>query len=312
MSDEEKPVSQAPRDAQGRFLRGYSGNPKGKPVGIMTEAARAAAGLLSASAPMLVGKAIEQALLGKSGPLKYCLDRIIATQKDQPVVFEMTPRADNQEGGPGNGAGDAPGEAPSFAALMARVAAAVAEGTITPSQAATLSQAFADHARGVETQERARQQRLAVDAPLVWNRMQLRACVALADGVREICEEAGEVDDRVPPLCIPIIRIGRRALVELAKIEDHAAQMLADEAFVVEHPMPEDHPRLPLAAEMAALWRKLDEYLDDHMNQLEEKIEERFAARQAAGEPDPIYRAWIFQPLEVRAARFARKAPEST
>jgi hypothetical protein len=142
--------------------------------------------------------------------------------------------------------------------------------------------------------------------------MQLRACVALADGVREISEEAGEVDDRVPPLCLPIMRTGRRALIELAKIEDHAAQMLADEAFVVEHPMPQDHPRHPIAAEMAELWHKLSEYLDDHMYRLEPQIEERFAARQAAGEPDPIYRAWIFQPLEVRAARLARKSPEST
>ena len=202
-------------------------------------------------------------------------------------------------------------DTPSFAGMMAAVAAAAAEGSITPSEAATLCQAFADHARAVETRQRAEQQRLALDAPAVWNRMQLRACVALADGVHEICEEAGEVDSRVPPLCTPIIRTGRMALIELAKIEDHAAQILADEAFVVEHPMPEDHPRHPLAAEMALLWRKLSKYLDDHMYGLEQQIEERFAAREAAGEPDPIYRAWIFQPLEVRAARFARKPPES-
>jgi hypothetical protein len=294
MSDEAQPDPEPRRDDHGRYVKGYSGNPAGKPAGIMSEAARAAAGLLNASAPVLVGKAIELALLGKSGPLKYCLDRIIAPQKDQPVIFEAPD-------------GDHPGGAPDFAHMMAAVATAAAEGSITPSQAATLCQAFADHARGVETQQRAEQQRIATDAPAVWNRMQLRACVALADGVREISEEAGEVDDRVPPLCLPIMRTGRMALIELAKIEDHAAQMLADEAFVVEHPMPEDHPRLPIAAEMAALWHKLSEYLDDHMYRLEPQIEERFAAREAAGEPDPIYRAWIFQPLEVRAARFAPK-----
>jgi hypothetical protein len=299
MSDEQTPGSEPQRDTRGRYVKGFSGNPAGKPAGIMSEAARAAAGLLNASAPVLVSKAIELALLGKSGPLKYCLDRIIAPQKDQPVIFEAPE-------------GDRPGEAPDFAGMMATVAAAAAEGSITPSQAATLCQAFADHARGLETQQRVEQQRLAADAPAVWNRMQLRACVALADGVREISEEAGEVDDRVPPLCLPIMRTGRRALIELAKIEDHAAQMLADEAFVVEHPMPEDHPRHPIAAEMAELWHKLSEYLDNHMYRLEPQIEERFAARQAAGEPDPIYRAWIFQPLEVRAARLARKSPEST
>ena len=44
------------------------------------------------------------------------------------------------------------------------------------------------------------------------------------------------------------------------------------------------------------------------MDELEAKIEERFAARQAAGEPDPIYRSWVFQPLQVRAARVAGSA----
>jgi hypothetical protein len=212
MSDEQTPGSEPQRDTRGRYVKGFSGNPAGKPAGIMSEAARAAAGLLNASAPVLVSKAIELALLGKSGPLKYCLDRIIAPQKDQPVIFEAPE-------------GDRPGEVPDFAGMMATVAAAAAEGSITPSQAATLCQAFADHARGLETQQRVAQQRLAADAPAVWNRMQLRACVALADGVREISEEAGEVDDRVPPLCLPIMRTGRRALIELAKIEDHAAQM---------------------------------------------------------------------------------------
>ena len=290
MSDDPKENSDSRRDERGRYVQGFSGNPKGKPAGIMNEATRTAAMLLNASAPVLVSKAIELALLGKAGPLKFCLDRIIAAQRDQPIVFERSPESGSAD----------------FAGMTAAIAAAAAEGSINPSQAATLCQAFADHARGIATQERSKAPRLAADAPEIWIRMQLRACVALADGVREIRDEAGEVDQRVPPLCIPIIRIGRRALMELARIGDHAEQMLADEAFVVEHPMPEDHPRHPIAAEMAALWRPLGAYLDDRMYALEQQIEERVAAREAAGEPDPIYRSWIFQPMEVRAARFAR------
>jgi hypothetical protein len=34
------------------------------------------------------------------------------------------------------------------------------------------------------------------------------------------------------------------------------------------------------------------------MHRLESQIEERFAAREAAGEPDPIYRSWVFTPVE--------------
>jgi hypothetical protein len=241
---------------------------------------------------VLVHKAIELALNGKTAPLKYCLDRIIAPQRDQPVVFE-TPLA-------GDGRRD-------LAGTMALIAAAAVEGTINPSQAATLCQAFADHARAVETRERAEAQRLAADVPAIWNRFQLRLCVALADGVREILDEGGEVDAKIPPLCTPILRVGRRALVHLAQIGDRAELILADEAFVAQHPHPpEDGALHPLAEEMLPLYRDLERYLNRNMDWLDEKIEERFDARQAAGEPDPIYRSWIFQPIEVRAARYAK------
>src|ERR1051326_533664 len=173
----------------------------------MNDATPPAASLLTASAPVLVSKAIELALLGKSWPLKFCLDRIIAPQKDQPVLLEALSE------------GDGPGRAADFTAMMAAIASAAAEGSINPSQAATLCHAFAERARALETQERVDVQRGAVDAPAIWNRMQLRACVAIADGVREICEEGGEVDNQVPPLCLLIIRLGRMALLQLAKIE---------------------------------------------------------------------------------------------
>src|SRR5439155_8012911 len=141
-----------------------------------------------------------------------------------------------------------------------------------------------------ETQELSQDARTIVDAPAIWNRMQLRACYAIADGVREIRDEAGEVDPRIPDLCTPILRIGRVAIGQLAILGDRAELILADEAFLADHPVPADHPPHPLAAEMGPLSRKLQRYLDAHMDRLEQAIEERFAAREAAGEPDPSYR----------------------
>ncbi|TMJ62334.1 MAG: hypothetical protein E6G81_02345 [Alphaproteobacteria bacterium] len=158
-----------------------------------------------------------------------------------------------------------------------------------------------------ETQERAEAQQVAADVPAIWTRMQLRACVALADGVREIRGEGGEVDDKIPPLCTPIMRVGRRALLNLAQIGDHAELILSDEAYVAQHPhQPEGFKQHPLAEEIVPLWQELQSYLNRNMDWLDAKIDERFAARQAAGEPDPIYRSWIFQPMEVRAARYAK------
>jgi hypothetical protein len=291
MSDEQQENPDPGRDGRGRYVKGFSGNPAGKPAGIMNEATRIAAMILTGSTTVLVYKAIELALNGKTGPLKYCLDRIIAPQKDQPVVVE-TPLE---------------GDGPDVAGAMALIAAAATEGSINPSQAATLCHAFAEHARAVETRERAAAQRIAADVPAIWNRFQLRICVALADGVREISDEGGEVDDKIPALCAPILRVGRRALVQLAVIGDRAELILADEAFVAQHPHPpEDVSLHPLAEEMLPLYRDLERYLNRNMDWLDEKIEERFDARQAASEPDPIYRSWIFQPLDVRAARYAK------
>src|SRR2546423_519724 len=235
MSDDQSESSDPRRDGLGRYVKGFSGNPAGKPAGILNEATRVAAMLLDASTPVLVSKAIELALNGKVVPLKFCLDRIIAPQRDQPVVFETSPQ------------GDGPRD---LAGAMALIAAAAAEGTINPSQAATLCQAFADHARGIETQERSQAQRTIVDAPAIWNRMQLRACYAIADGVREIRDEAGEVDPRIPDLCTPILRIGRVAIGQLAILGDRAELILADEAFLSDHPVPAHHPPHPLAAGM--------------------------------------------------------------
>jgi hypothetical protein len=292
MSDDQKENPEAQRDGRGRYVKGVSGNPAGKPAGIMNEATRIAAMILTGSTPVLVHKAIELALMGKTAPLKYCLDRIIAPQRDQqPVVVETPPEDDG----------------PDVAGAMALIAAAATEGTINPSQAATLCHAFAEHARAVEIQERTEAQRITADVPAIWNRFQLRICVALADGVREISDEGGEVDDRIPALCAPILHVGRRALVHLAQIDDRAELILADEAFVAQHPHPpEDVSLHPLAEEVLPLWRELQTYLNRNMASIDEKVEERFAAREAAGEPDPIYRSWIFQPMEVRAARFAR------
>ena len=50
--------------------------------------------------------------------------------------------------------------------------------------------AFAEHARAIGTRERTEAQRITADVPAIWNRFQLRLCVALADGVREILDES--------------------------------------------------------------------------------------------------------------------------
>src|SRR5258708_18155878 len=81
----------ARRDRSGRFLRGASGNPLGRPAGIMNQATRDAAVLLGGEARALTRKAIELALAGELAALRLCIDRIIAPQREQPVAFAMPP-----------------------------------------------------------------------------------------------------------------------------------------------------------------------------------------------------------------------------
>jgi hypothetical protein len=197
MSDEQE-TDGVNRDWCGRFVKGVSGNPTGRPRGIVSETTRIATLLLSERAPELVNAAIDRALAGKDMPLKLCLDKIIPAPKDQPVAFVMPALGD-----------------------------------------------------------------------------------VIADAVREISEEAGEVDDRVPKLCAPMLRLGYMAAGMLAAIPDRAELAWADRACFAMHPKPPDHPPHPLAAEMGVLLEKLTDYLDRHMARLEREIE----ARDVAGRP---------------------------
>src|SRR5207245_7032092 len=230
MSDENG-FTRIRRDRRGHFQKGVSANPAGRPRGIMNEATRIAAMLLTERAPDVVTTAIDMAVVGKDVPLKLCLDKIIASQKDQPVAFAMPP------------VGDGAGLAGAVAALWN----AVAEGLVTPSQAASLSQALEAQTRAIEAHERTEARRAAAAAPAIYNRTQLRGCVAIAGGVREICDEAGEVDQRARDLCTPILRIGEMALGALVAIPDRPELVLADRAFVAGHPAPSVHSSHPLA-----------------------------------------------------------------
>src|SRR5262249_2791205 len=149
--------------------------------------------------------------------------------------------------------------------------------------------------RAPEARERIAARHIAADIPAAWNRMQLRVCLAIADAVREISEEVGEVDERVAKLCAPLLRLGHMAAGLLAAIPGRADLASSDRGLFATHPQPPDQPPHPLAAEMAVLLRKLVGYLDSHMAQLEQDVEERAASREAAGEPDPIYRSSVLR-----------------
>ena len=81
----------APRDADGRWRKGASGNPTGRPKGSRNQATRMAEALLDAASAMLTKKAIELAMDGDGIALRFCLARILAPRRFAPVELDLPP-----------------------------------------------------------------------------------------------------------------------------------------------------------------------------------------------------------------------------
>jgi hypothetical protein len=107
----------------GRFSKGRSGNPRGKPKGARHRTTLAAEALLDGEAEALTRKAIELALAGDAVALRLCLERIIPPRRQRPINFKLPPL---------RSAADAP-------SALAKLAAGVASAEITSAEAAEMA-----------------------------------------------------------------------------------------------------------------------------------------------------------------------------
>ena len=128
------------RDEGGRFAKGSSGNPAGKPRGARNRTTLAAQRLLEGEAKRLTRKAIELALAGDSTALRLCLDRVIPPRRS-PVVQISIPALRSTR--------DA-------VEASARVVQAAADGEITLADAEALGRLLELNRRLIETEELAR------------------------------------------------------------------------------------------------------------------------------------------------------------
>ena len=138
---------QKPRGPGRRFAKGQSGNPAGRIPGSRNQATLAAEILLDGEAEALTRKAVERALEGSDLALRLCLDRILAPRRERTVRFSLPPI-------------ESPAD---LAAALGAVAAAVAEGALTPGEAAELSQVAATFIRAIETADFERRLQLVED-----------------------------------------------------------------------------------------------------------------------------------------------------
>src|SRR5712672_3245124 len=113
---------------------GNSGNPNGRPKGARNKVTLAIEALLDGEAEALTRKAIELAKGGDLTALKLCLDRLAPPRKDRHVAFELPPVAC---------AADA-------VKASAALVAAVADGDLTPAEAAELGKLIEAYVKALE------------------------------------------------------------------------------------------------------------------------------------------------------------------
>jgi hypothetical protein len=139
-------LKQEGRDAQGRFLKGRSGNPagafrkgrsgnpKGRPPGARNKATETAELLLDGEAAALTRKAVERALEGDGMALRLCLERIIPARRGRAVQLAVPPMRGTADLG----------------STMAAITTAAMQGVITPGEAGDLARVVEIYVRAVE------------------------------------------------------------------------------------------------------------------------------------------------------------------
>jgi hypothetical protein len=129
----------APKQRQrGRpFPKGVSGNPAGKRTGTRNRVTVAAEALLDGDVEALTRKAIEMAKQGDITALRLCLDRVVSPRWERCVQFRLPEL---------RSAADATG-------AMGAIIEAVANGHLTPSEAAELSKLVEAYVRSLEATE---------------------------------------------------------------------------------------------------------------------------------------------------------------
>jgi hypothetical protein len=119
----------------GRFRKGQSGNPAGKPKGARHKATMAAEALLDNEAEALTRKAIERAKEGDGVALRLCLERILPARKDRAVSLDL-PKIET---------------ASDVLKAISAILASVADGELTPSEAGDVVRIVEASAKAVDS-----------------------------------------------------------------------------------------------------------------------------------------------------------------
>jgi hypothetical protein len=130
------PATTGPKQ-DGRFRKGQSGNPAGRPVGARHRATLLAERLMQQDTETIVKTVVEAAKSGDLAAARIVLDRVAPVRRDSPVRFEFQPIE----------------TADDASKAMSRLLGAVASGEVTPSEAVEVSRVVDSFVKAFETSE---------------------------------------------------------------------------------------------------------------------------------------------------------------
>jgi hypothetical protein len=122
------------KQASGRWGKGTSGNPAGRPLGSRNQSTLFFEELLQGQGEALIQKGIELSLEGDTRALGICWDRLLPARKERAVELRL-PSVNDAKG---------------ISAALASVVTAVADGRITPGEAESLARVLETQMRVVE------------------------------------------------------------------------------------------------------------------------------------------------------------------
>lgn len=120
----------------GRFIKGVSGNPRGRAPGARSRSTELRA-LLQPHAPELVQKCVALALAGDTTAMRICLDRLVPPMKEAPIRVQLPPVTCAKD----------------CATAHAAILAAAADGQIVLAEAQALASLVDAQRKALETNE---------------------------------------------------------------------------------------------------------------------------------------------------------------
>jgi hypothetical protein len=130
-------IEKSGQNQAGRFQKGMSGNPSGKPKGARARVTQLAEKLLDDDRDAIVRTVIAAAKGGDPTAMRLCIERLIPVRKGRPVVFDLPPIE----------------TAADVANALGAIAGAMAAGELTPDEAGAVAGVIEFRRRAIETVE---------------------------------------------------------------------------------------------------------------------------------------------------------------